>query len=448
MDGMPAGAGSLSDLFTDAAPQTGVAPLTVFRADLLSHGPANWQDLFAGYTTLKAITFSSSMEFLLRLADRFDDMEVVLGSERILSKQHVALAQASQAIQDYGFADALVDQKALTEAVGRLLGRSGRSLLDRVAAGSLRFRFLRGRPSHEKLYLLSGPDGHRVLTGSANLSVAAFEGRQQEIHVAFDGQPAWAVFDSYYERDWKDSVPVEPDALVTERMGGERVARDTPLALEEVPIVRVLNAGLALVDPPARATPPGFAGDALRTAAALGVELKDLVLPKDKAGRTVVNAASVLRVLRNHQARPVGDGAEDRIPRAEIDVATGLVHLDGTVWLRPEDGIPAADVARDARLIVDYIGSFLSFFGNSAGAVEVYWAFLVWLYAAPLAPHLRQAAIPAGIDPWVYPVLRGAVRSLERRQDSVHPHRSAFDVWLREDDPLRPVHRQPGVGSA
>ena len=393
-----------ADLFGDTGASAKPAPLTVFRAELLSHGQASWEQLFAGYASLKAITFSSSMEFLLRLADRLDDMEVVFGSERILSREHLALTQASHAIQAYGFADALVDQKALTEALGRLLGRSGRTLLDRVVEGSLRFRLLRGRPSHEKLYLLSGPSGHRVVTGSANLSIAAFEGRQQEVHVAFDGEPAWAVFDGYYQRDWRDSVPVEPDALVTERPGGERVARETALALEEVPIVRVLNAGLALVDPPTRAVPPGFAGDALRTAATLGAELKDLALPKDKAGRTVVNAASVLRVLRTHQARPVGDGAEDQIPRADIDVATGLVHLDGAVWLRPDAAVPAAEMARDARLIVDYIGSFLSFFGNSAGAVEVYWAFLVWLYAAPLAPHLRQAAIPAGIDPWVYPV--------------------------------------------
>ncbi len=184
-------------------------------------------------------------------------------------------------------------------------------------------------------------------------------------------------------------MPVEANAPVTERPGGERVARETPLALEQVPIVRVLNAGVALVDPPARAVPSGFAGDALRAAATLGAELKDLVLPKDKAGRTVVNAVSVLRVLRTYQARPVGDSAEDRIPRAEIDVASGLVHLDGAPWLRPDDKVPAADVARDARLIVDYIGSFLKFFGNSAGAVEVYWAFLVWPYATPLAPHLR-----------------------------------------------------------
>ena len=392
------------DLFAAAALPAKSAPLTVFRAELISHGPASWEELFEGYTSLKAITFSSSMEFLLRLADRLDDMEVVFGSERILSREHLALTQASQTVQAYGFADALVDHKVLTEALGRLLGRSGRKLLDRVVDGTLRFRLLRGRPSHEKLYLLSGPSGRRVVTGSANLSVAAFEGRQQEVHVAFDGDAAWTVFDTYYGRDCKDSVPVEPDAVVTVRPGGDIVARETALTLEEVPIVRVLNAGLALVDPPARGIPSGFAGEALRAAAALGAELKDLALPKDKAGRTVVNAASVLRVLRSHQARPVGDTTEDRIPRIDIAMESGLVTLDGSPWLQPGEVVPAAEVARDARLIVDYIGSFLSFFGNSAGAVEVYWAFLVWLYAAPLAPHLRQAAIPAGIDPWVYPV--------------------------------------------
>jgi hypothetical protein len=55
-----------------------------------------------------------------------------------------------------------------------------------------------------------------------------------------------------------------------------------------VRIVRVLNAGIALVDQPPRSMPAGFATDALRQAALIGAELKDLVLPKDKAGRTVV----------------------------------------------------------------------------------------------------------------------------------------------------------------
>ncbi|MGH7156245.1 MAG: hypothetical protein ACREF3_20155, partial [Acetobacteraceae bacterium] len=323
-----------ADLFSDPVARTGTAPLTVFRADLLSHEQTGWQSLFEGYTTFKGITFSSSIEFLLRLADRLDDVEIVFGAERILSGEHRALLAASNTVQAYGFADALADQKALTEALARLLGRSGRSLLARVAAGTLRFRLLKGRPSHEKLYLLSGPAGQRVLTGSANLSLAAFEGRQHEMTIAFDGADAWAVFDGYYRRDWQDSVPVEPDALILTQFGGEIAARDAPLALEEVPIVRVLNAGVALVDEAPRPVPSGFAAEALRSAAVLGAELKDLALPKDKAGRTVVNAASVLRVIRSHQARPLADATEDHIPRADIDFATGQVMLNGQRWLQ------------------------------------------------------------------------------------------------------------------
>ena len=331
-------------------------------------------------------------------------MEVVFGSEAILSKEHLALAQASQAIQTYGFADALSDQKALVEALSRFLGRSGARLLERVAAGTLRFRLLRGRPSHEKLYMLSGPAGYRVLTGSANLSFAAFEGRQHEVHVAFDGETAWQLFRGYYERDWKDSVPVASDALIATRPDGAAVARETSLNLDEIPIVRALSAGLVVMDDAPRAMPAGFTADALRQAAVIGAEFKDLVLPKDKAGRTVVNAASVLRVLRNHQARPIADAADKGVPRVDIDFNTGTVHLDGVHWLGPDDVVAADEIARDARILLDYLGSFRSFFGNAAGAIEVYWAFLVWLYSAPAAPYLRQAAVPAGIDPWKYPV--------------------------------------------
>ena len=76
---------------------------------------------------------------LLRLADRLADMEVVFGSELILSKEHLALAQASQAIQSYGFSDALIDQKALVEALARLLGRTGTKLLERVVPAPCAF---------------------------------------------------------------------------------------------------------------------------------------------------------------------------------------------------------------------------------------------------------------------------------------------------------------------
>jgi hypothetical protein len=45
----------------------------VFRAELTGAEQASSEELFAGYTSLKAITFSSSVEMLLRLTDRIDD---------------------------------------------------------------------------------------------------------------------------------------------------------------------------------------------------------------------------------------------------------------------------------------------------------------------------------------------------------------------------------------
>ena len=77
------------DLLANAKLTPAAKPLTIFRAELTGCDQAGWEDLFAGYTALKAITFSSSIEMLLRLAERLDPVEVVFGSESILSKEHL-----------------------------------------------------------------------------------------------------------------------------------------------------------------------------------------------------------------------------------------------------------------------------------------------------------------------------------------------------------------------
>ena len=125
----------------------------MFRAELLGSEEASWEELFAGYAALKAITFSSSIEMLLRLADRLADVEVVFGSESILSKEHLALAQASQTVQSYGFGVRRPWWKHCPAS-------SAVPAANRWNGSSLAFRLLRGRPSHEKLYLLTGPFAH------------------------------------------------------------------------------------------------------------------------------------------------------------------------------------------------------------------------------------------------------------------------------------------------
>jgi hypothetical protein len=138
----------------------------------------------------------------------------------------------------------------------------------------------------------------------------------------------------------------------------------------------------------------------------------------------------MLRVIRSDRARPVADASENGIPRAEIDFATGLVRLDGVRWLSVEDEIPAEAIVKDAQILAKYLDSFRSFFGNAEGAIEVYWAFLVWLYAAP-GCALSAAGRSAGWHrPLGLPGLCRAVWPIERRQDSVHQDRYALDVRL------------------
>ena len=144
--------------------------------------------------SLKAITFSASVPAILDVAALFEDVEITFGSERVLSRELAALEQATTAT-GYRFTDALADQKAFIERFVRpALSRRGERLLERVQDGSLRFRLLRETPSHAKLYLLAGDERFRVIAGSANLSLAAFSGRQRETFFVADGEADYRRF--------------------------------------------------------------------------------------------------------------------------------------------------------------------------------------------------------------------------------------------------------------
>jgi hypothetical protein len=143
-----------------------------------------------------------------------------------------------------------------------------------------------------------------------------------------------------------------------------------------------------------------------------------------------VNAGAVLRIIRSHRGRPIAEATEDGIPRAEIDFATGSVQLDGARWLSVEDRISPEAISRNARILADYLGSFQTFFGNAAGAVEVYWAFLVWLYAAPGGALSTASGGPGRDRPLGLSGLRCVVRAIKWRQDVIHKGRCALDVRL------------------
>lgn len=381
--------------------------IDVFEAALTGRRTLRWPALFEGFRALKAITFSASVPALLDVAELFEDVEITFGSERVLSREAAALEQATAAM-GYRFVDALVDQKAFIERFVRpALSAGGRRLLTRVQDGSLRFRLLRKLPSHDKLYLLEGADGRRrVVAGSANLSLAALNGRQRETFIAFDGEEAYRSFLDHYARD-AEADPIDADLLVTPTASHEGPSRlavaSDPVALTDVPCLRFLKAGAAIIEEPRRTVLPELSASALREASRLGAELQGLTLDRNKAGSTVVTAAGFARAYRTHGARPLTERI-DRVPEARIDLAGGLVKLDGRPWHRLGAPAPWPEVSRDAALLAPYFEGFGGFYGDAAAVQRSYWALTCWLYAAPLAPILRSAALRNDGSPLAYPV--------------------------------------------
>ena len=351
-------------LFRDK-PLSGQRALTIFRAGMIAREEANWRELFANFASLKVITYSSGLDVILELAGMFEEVEVTFGSERILSREHAALEQASSVARGYTFVDAIADQKAFLERLAAELGKSAKGLLPRVADGTVRFRLLRKMPSHEKLYLLASREKFRMITGSANLSLAALSGWQKEIYIVFDGEEAYRCFADYYARDASEAAPVPADYLVVPSAAGVQ-PRTAPIPVTEVPCVQMLSAGVAVVEDRPK-LPSGLTVEALKLAGAEGIRLRGLELKETRGGKTVITATSFFRAYRTHQTAPTDGVRNDHIPKAIIAIDTAEVFLEDASWLNPRSELRTEEIRADAALMAAYIASFGNFFGNAEG---------------------------------------------------------------------------------
>ena len=142
-----------------------------------------WRELFSGFDTIYAITFSSSIGFIGELIELFENAEIVFGCEEVMS---------------YSLNEVMAFQTALME---RLRGSKIKDkLIERINNKSLHMLVTQKETSHEKIYLLSAKDGRRrVITGSANMSYQGFSGKQRENISYIDGDDAYEWYKSIYD---------------------------------------------------------------------------------------------------------------------------------------------------------------------------------------------------------------------------------------------------------
>ena len=113
--------------------------LDVVRMDFIEAESLTWQELFDGFDTLHAITYSSGIGFVYQLLERFEEAEIIFGCDEVIS---------------YSLQEIMAYQCKTIERLKDTASKMKLNLVSQINAGTLRFYVAKSVLSHEKIYSL------------------------------------------------------------------------------------------------------------------------------------------------------------------------------------------------------------------------------------------------------------------------------------------------------
>ena len=372
---------SLFDMTEDVQEKMDVQPtasLDVVRMEFAGAETLTWRELFSGFDTLHAITYSSGIDFIYQLIDLFDQAEILFGCDEVIS---------------YSLQEVMAYQCKMVERMRNTASEMKLDLVARVDDGSLRFYVARSALSHEKIYLLSHKDGRkRVVMGSANLSRSAFGGYQRENICYVDGDAAYNWYWDCYCQLREDCT----DQIAKETL----VCADEGEHLEELPIARTIKMKKALVLQPV---------EEVREEVRFALDVKKLAgkftpsVPKpDKKGKVMLSPEKMKTIRRQVVAVQTQEKElQSEYPQLEVFPDEGIVRLNGTnLNLNPQK----AEIEKDVSLFMKYMDGYQKFHGDIDGLQRRYYEFANWFFCSPFMACMRDMAAKYNQNSLPYPV--------------------------------------------
>lgn len=347
--------------------------LRVVDAKFLAEQKFNW-GLFSGYDSLRVLTYSASVDAIIRMLDGFPfaNFECIFGYEGvlrdikdILAFQKVVISQTRAAIMG------LKDERHI-------------HILQKVHAGGVHFYVLRKHVAHAKLYLLSNADGRtRVIVGSANLSERAFSGNQLETLVKFDNDDeAWR----HYNRMFDELKDIATDEIP---LPEERILH-AEIEITDTPVMSNTSTTLVIDSPSAEEvelTAPVQISRVEKIIAAIAPSISAAIPPvrggKQKITPEIKRDISRIRLVKSAEEADNRYFSLDRVNRTAL--------LSGVRFpLEWND----AEVRTDAALLVNYFKNYEGAFeGNVPRLQRDYFIFMAWLYFSPFICEMRSLAL-------------------------------------------------------
>ena len=352
--------------------------LPVVKMEFAGAETLTWQELFSGYETLHAITYSSGLDFVCQLLDLFRQAEILFGCEEVMS---------------YSLQEVMAYQCRMVERMRETAGKRKLDLVSRMENGTLRFYVAHSALSHEKLYLLSAPDGRRrVILGSANLSRSAFGGYQRETICYLDGEAAYDWYWDCYCRLREDCT----DQIAKETL----LCADAGEHLDELPIAKTIRVKKALVLQPS---------DEAKEEVRFALNVKELAgkfapsVPKpDKKGKLMLSPEKIKTIRRQIVAAQTQQKEpQSEYPQLEVFPDEGMARLNGDpLDLHP----PVSEIKRDVSLFLNYMDGYEKFHGDVAAMQRRYFEFANWFFCSPFMACMRDMAVRYNQNLLPYPV--------------------------------------------
>lgn len=358
--------------------------LNVVKAVYADTVETNWEELFDGFDRLYAITFSSGIEFVNKVINKFSYAEVVFGCEKIIANDIAAIMSVQ------------------IDSVQRLAkSKSAGNLANRLDDGSLQLYVSRDTKSHEKIFILESADHKRVrvITGSANMSASAFCGIQRENIVCFDDEAAFSHYKVLFEtfkETYSDNVSYK---AVVNTMNQEDYLKEN---IKEVPVFQSIEKQkLVFLE---QAQPEDEVEYEIVADVKKMQELVKPIMPKMpvQANRIVV-AAEPMRVFgkRYTEVRRVAAEAVKQLPKLHIDYDAGTMTFnDENIDLNPN----LSEVAKNIKSIQKFFSGMDYFYGDVEQAKKDYFKYMTWYLATPFMAYLRYFASRNNYDTKLFPM--------------------------------------------
>jgi hypothetical protein len=347
--------------------------LRIVDARFLDEQQFTW-DLFNGYDNLRVLTYSASVNAIVRMLDKysFTNFECVFGYQGVLRDIKDVLAFQKVVVGD------------MRACIMGLKDDRHLYILKRVHDGGVHFYVLRKYIAHAKLYLLSSVDGRtRVIIGSANLSERAFSGNQPETLVKFDNdEKAWRHYSRMFDQlknDSADEIPLPEKQII-----------NADIEIAETPVIANKTVTLVIDTPSAEEmeiTAPVQIARVEKVTAAISPGIS-AAIPPIRGGKQRITP-EVKRDISRIWLVKSAERADNRY--FSLDRVNRTALLSG-------DRFPlewkAEAVKADATILVNYFKNYEGAFEGNVPRMQLdYFIFWAWLYFSPFICDMRSLAL-------------------------------------------------------